>query len=443
MDLFGLKAKANAKLELNCRIESVLSDGVISDAEYQQLLQYTNQAGLKESELQTMIREVATKLLNLKIKTAIKDFRISIEEYENLWSYAQAAKLSKSSFDAIIIKNQQDCLCPYIKQVILRNGKLSQEQRQYIKSLGVTANLTQKQIDSTIDRAMWEYKQNKIKKIKERFSKFIRIFLITIGIIAILLLIYGLTKIIIQKVNAPKKPIELCVSPDPLFVLDDCLSGEIAGYFTPKSMPDGSKLIITPYINVEGKHYYGSPVIYMSENFKSDDMEAIIVPKNGYRFTQKLHIDNPTYGKNMNLCLKFEAFNGETQYKIKDQCLAPVWNAESLKADLEHRIKGPYTLAAIFFLLAIILVVIIILSIKGGWFSWILGVIALPLMIVFILLVYFPMRHVNAISSEIDNVSRQFDNAIRVHSRQNGAMQENNKYQEVPLDSICLDNDRY
>ena len=99
MDLFGLKAKANAKIELTFQIENMLNDGIISDEEYAILWGIAQKGGIKESELQTMMRESASKLLKKKIKEATRDFQITNEEYDELWKYAQSAKLTQSAFN--------------------------------------------------------------------------------------------------------------------------------------------------------------------------------------------------------------------------------------------------------------------------------------------------------------------------------------------------------
>jgi hypothetical protein len=39
-------------------------------------------------------------------------------------------------------------------------------------------------------------------------------------------------------------------------------------------------------------------------------------------------------------------------------------------------------------------------------------------MIIFFLLTYFPAKKVAKIEAEIDHITKQYDNAVRVHSRQ-------------------------
>ena len=48
------------------------------------------------------------------------------------------------------------------------------------------------------------------------------------------------------------------------------------------------------------------------------------------------------------------------------------------------------------------------------------GFITIPLMIIFFLLMYFPARKVTKIDNEIRDLRQQYDNAVRVHNRQQG-----------------------
>lgn len=420
MDLFGLKARANAKLELLCKIDAMLGDGIISEAEYQELLSIAQKGNIKESELQTMIREAASSLLKKKMKQAIQDFVITHDEEEELWKFAQSAKITRTAFEEMIELNKQECLLPYIRQSILNTGKLTKEQHAEINAIGAKAKIQKDKIEKTIKEAINEYKKQRSKIIKERIQKISTYVMISAGSLLVIGLIIWGSCMLYRNAHIPKTPKELSIAPNPLFVLDDFLCGEISGTFAPQSMPKNGKLIITPFLEVEGARYYGAPVIYIGEDTSvSEDSPAIAIPyEDGLLFRQKFNIENPTYGKGMNLYLHFDAFYDGKRAKMKDKEIAPVWNAESLTAEKEYRTAGPALLAGIFGFLSFILLCIIVLFIWQGWFSSIFGFCTIPLMIIFFLLTYFPTKKVAKIAAEIDHITKQYDNAVRVHSRQ-------------------------
>ncbi|GEM_PF-1851149 len=420
MDLFGLKAKANAKIELTFQIENMLNDGIISDEEYAILWGIAQKGGIKESELQTMMRESASKLLKKKIKEATRDFQITNEEYDELWKYAQSAKLTQSAFNEMIDLNRKECLLPYVRQAIATTGKLSKQQKQYVAELGTSAKLDTKKIEEVIKQARQEYKEKQTERMRELVRTYSKYALIGIAASTIIALIVVGSMAIFHTVRVPAKPKELTIAPNPMFVLEDYLYGEVSGTFEPKAMPKDGKLVITPYLEVEDGRYYGTPVTYVGERTLRHDGDVVVPYSAGKRIAQSFNIENPTYGKGMNLCLHFDAFYGDKTAKIKDVRVAPVWSIESLEAEKEYRQATPELLAEIFGFLAFILLGLIILFICKGWFSSMFGFITIPLMIIFFLLMYFPARKVTKIDNEIRDLRQQYDNAVRVHNRQQG-----------------------
>lgn len=420
MDLFGLKAKANAKVELAFQIDNMLNDGIITEDEYATLLDITKKGGIKESELQTMMRETASKLLNKKIKEAIRDFQITNEEYDELWKYAQSAKLTKSAFDEMINLNRKECLLPYVRQAITTTGKLNKQQKLHIEKMGTSAQLDKKNIDQVIKQARQEYKEKQSERMRELVQTYSKYTLIAIVSILVIALIVIGSMAIYRSIHIPSKPKELTIAPNPMFVLEDYLCGEVYGTFEPKAMPEDGKLVITPYLEVEGGRYYGEPVTYVGERTRHHDGDIVISYSNGKRIQQAFNIENPTYGKGMNLCLHFDASYGDKTAKIKDVRVAPVWSIESLEAEKEYRQATPELLAEIFGFLAFILLGLIILFVCKGWFSSIFGFVTIPLMIIFFLLMYFPARKVTKIETEIHDLRKQYDNAVRVHNRKQG-----------------------
>ena len=91
-----------------------------------------------------------------------------------------------------------------------------------------------------------------------------------------------------------------------------------------------------------------------------------------------------------------------------------------MEAEKEYRQATPELLAEIFGFLAFILLGLIILFVCKGWFSSIFGFVTIPLMIIFFLLMYFPARKVTKIETEIHDLRKQYDNAVRVHNRKQG-----------------------
>lgn len=252
MDLFGLKAKANAKVELAFQIDNMLNDGIITEDEYATLLDITKKGGIKESELQTMMRETASKLLNKKIKEAIRDFQITNEEYDELWKYAQSAKLTKSAFDEMINLNRKECLLPYVRQAITTTGKLNKQQKLYIEKMGTSAQLDKKNIDQVIKQARQEYKEKQSERMRELVQTYSKYTLIAIVSILVIALIVIGSMAIYRSIHIPSKPKELTIAPNPMFVLEDYLCGEVYGTFEPKAMPEDGKLVITPYLEFRG-----------------------------------------------------------------------------------------------------------------------------------------------------------------------------------------------
>lgn len=431
MDLFGLKAKANAKIELAFQIDNMLNDGIITEDEYATLLDIAKKGGIKESELQTMMRETASKLLNKKIKEAIRDFQITNEEYDELWKYAQSAKLTKSAFDEMINLNRKECLLPYVRQAITTTGKLNKQQKLYIEKMGTSAQLDKKNIDQVIKQARQEYKEKQSERMRELVQTYSKYTLIAIVSILVIALIVIGSMAIYRSIHIPSKPKELTIAPNPMFVLEDYLCGEVYGTFEPKAMPEDGKLVITPYLEVEGGRYYGEPVTYVGERTRRHDGDIVISYSNGKRIQQAFNIENPTYGKGMNLCLHFDASYGDKTAKIKDVRVAPVWSIESLEAEKEYRQATPELLAEIFGFLAFILLGLIILFVCKGWFSSIFGFVTIPLMIIFFLLMYFPARKVTKIETEIHDLRKQYDNAVRVHNRQQGISDDTISYEKA------------
>ena len=60
-------------------------------------------------------------------------------------------------------------------------------------------------------------------------------------------------------------PKNISVAPSPLFEVEDYISADISGVFKEHSMPKNGKLVITPYIESAGAHYYGIPIVYLGE----------------------------------------------------------------------------------------------------------------------------------------------------------------------------------
>lgn len=438
MDLFGLKARANARveranaqLELTVQIEKMLNDGIISDEEYAILWDIAQKGGIRESELQTMMRESASKLLKKKIKEATHDFQITDEEYDELWKYAQSAKLTKAAFDEMIDLNRKECLLPYVRQAITTTGKLNKQQKLYIEKLGTSAKLDNKKIEQVIKQARQEYKEKQSERMRELVQTISKYTLITLAATIVIALIVIGSMAIYRSIHVPSKPKELTIAPNPMFVLEDYLCGEIYGTFEAKAMPKDGKLVITPYLEVEGGRYYGNPVTYIGERTLRHDGDVVVPYSGGKRIAQAFNIENPTYGKGMNLCLHFDASYGEKTAKMKDVCVAPVWSIESLEAEKEYRQATPELLAEIFGFLAFVLLGLIILFVCKGWFSSIFGFVTIPLMIIFFLLMYFPARKVTKIETEIHDLRKQYDNAVRVHNRQQGIQEETASFDEA------------
>lgn len=410
-------AKENAIAELRCQIESMLSDGAISEHEYEQLLQISKDGEISEGKVKEMIREIASKVLHKKLKIAAEDFNISEKEYNELWKYAQSAKLTKMDFDDIIAECNKECLMPYVMRMLETKGKLRDAQLNEIYSMGDKAHFSRKETDAIISESKKKYQKKKAEMRKQRllrYKKYLVIGGISIGAIMIIALcsyeIYCWTV-------KPSMPKELSIAPNPMFVLDDkYLFGEVSGIFESKDMPKNAKLVISPYLEVENSHYYGKSVMYVGEDVVDKNKDAVVVPYlSGRRFNQPFRIENPTYGKDMNLYIRFDAYYNGKKTILEDKCFIPVWDHETLRDEINARLDGPETLALVFGILSGVLLIIILLFIFTGFFSSIFAFCTIPLLVIFVLLTYFPARKCREIEAEGKLLRKQYDNAIYIY----------------------------
>lgn len=357
------------------------------------------------------------------INAALADGNLTEKEKQVLFKKAQAEGIDLDEFEVILdgrLAEREKAEKEKAEKAAPKSNKhgTDKQQKLNIKELWASAKLDKK---DKLDK----------KKLVQKIFKYILIVL-AVGIV-IALIVFG-SMAIYRSVHMPSIPEKLTIAPNPMFVVDDVLHGEISGTFESKAMPKDGKLVITPYLKVEEGRYYGNSITYVGELRNDGD---VVVPYSGSKnIAQAFAIENPTYGKGMNLYLHFDASYGKETAKMKDVCVAPVWSIESLEAEKEYRQATPALLANIFFILSIVLLGLIILFIWQGWFSSTFGFLTIPLFVIFCLLTYFPARKVTRIETEIDDLRKQYDNTVRVYNRQQGF-----SYDTLPFDKATEDDE--
>lgn len=159
-------------------------------------------------------------------------------------------------------------------------------------------------------------------------------------------------------------PKNISVAPSPLFEVEDYISTDISGVFKEHSMPKNGKLVITPYIESAGAHYYGTPIVYLGEYCEG---EGIIV-KYEQQTPISFHLQmlNPASHGKAYLYLHFEEYEDNRLVSTHDKKLERIWNISSLKKENEADKRIPRTIndiGWIFIFLAIVGVVV------GIWFG--------------------------------------------------------------------------
>lgn len=254
-----VQQKESMKLELINAIDFMLSDEGVTPDKYQKLLELAQNNGIKEYELKTMIRTQGQIMMKKKIRN-IRDFEISQNEYDELWNFAQTAKIAKVDFEKMLESHRRQYFLPYIRKVISETGALDKSQKSSLYSLGTAVGFSSKEIEENIHTVEQEYKQ---KRRKEQINSMKKPTIIAFSAVLFAAILILISWSIYRGVTRPNLPQDLSVAPNPLFVLNDYLEGNISGMFKPKAMPKRGKIVITPYLEVENAKYYGSPVTFV------------------------------------------------------------------------------------------------------------------------------------------------------------------------------------
>lgn len=413
MDLFGFNkkiiAKANAKAKLRNIIIPILNKGEFSEADFATLAEFAKENALDEADVRKSITECALQILPKKIKEALKDFNLSDEEYSSLLEMAEKTSISKDQLDMLIAKEKANSLSEYIKYA-MKDGELSSSEKEKVEDFAKGAYISETEVNNAINNAKAAYKEEKNKKIKKN--------LIIVG--ASIAVLAGLTWggfTFYRSANTPEIPKELSVAPDPLFEVGDSLSGEITGIFKRHSMPKNSKLTITPYIDCDGKRYYGATETFIGENMEDDG--NIVEYDEELPIKIKFNMLNPTYGGKCNLCVHFDGFHEQDNILSEDKTLTRIWNIQKLKEEKEERENIPSAIATFFFILLIISIIGLVMF-KRFQYNEVLRLIFMISTAVGLVGLIPAYAVVKSIENEYKELKHQYDKAVRVNRAQSG-----------------------